>query len=381
MDIHIVHLPDLHLGHSKVSTADTYERLHKFAFPEIEKCNLLVFGGDYFNESIALNSDAGYYAILIMDEIIQLAMKHQFYIRVVRGTTFHDRKQNRLFLRYSKLMINGLPLIRYFDTVSVETDLLGMDLLYIPDDLPYDNVMDHIKEVMNKVHVPSVDLVISHGYFKHLLPIGIPREPKNTLDWNLLKPFVHGCVLNGHVHIPSVYERVVSGGSFERMQHGEEHDKGFFTIQYNLKTHSVHFDFHINTEALLFKTIRLDKSSELNVELYKNKLKKILEKANKNAPLHLRIIIDDQNLKQSLIEYTKNAYPEYNLFFTSQKISDPDEYSSEEEVDLEDAELPVITEENLPELLLQFLEKQEDFSVSIDEIRQILQSAKKIRRI
>lgn len=379
--IHIVHMPDLHLGHPKVNATDTYARLHKYAYPEIEKCNLLTIGGDYFHDSIVLNSDAGFYAVLIMDELAQMANQFHFYIRVVKGTSFHDRMQNRLFLRYSKQMLHGKPLIAYYDSVNVETDLLGMNLLYVPDDLPYTDVMSHIKEAMTKAHVPKVDLVISHGYFKHLLPIGIPRVPKNMLDWEQMKDLVSGCVLNGHIHSPSIYERVVSGGSFERMQHGEEHDKGFFSIQYQPKKHTVHFQFHVNQEAILFKTIRLEQDAETNIERYKDVVRKILEKASKTAPIHLRIIMDDQNLKQSLMEYTKNTYPDYNLFFTSQKTNESDGYSSEEEVVLEDADLPIITEENLPELLYQYLEKQDDFTLKQEDITRILKSAKEIRRL
>lgn len=403
--VNIVHLPDLHLGHPKVNAAEVHTHLARYVYPELRKCNLLVIGGDFFHDLIGLNSGAGYHAISIIDELIDMALTHHFYIRIVRGTVSHDRMQNRAFIRtnrsstyedgtgkirykdednewvpFSEEKIDGKPVVGFYNTVSVETDLLGMNLLFIPDDMPYDNVMDHIKEAMRKAHVSQIDLVISHGYFKHLLPLGIPKIPKNTLDWNEMKDFVVGCVLNGHVHSPSVYERVVSGGSFERMQHGEEEDKGFFTIKYDKESHKVQFKFHVNPDALFFKTIRLDGDKETNIEKYKKEIKELMGKASRLTPVHIRIVTEDMLLKQSLIEYTKNTYPDYRLYLTSMKPKELEVYSANEQVTMEVADLPIVTEENLSSLLVKFCEDNGHYGIHLEDVNRILKTAKDIRR-
>ena len=405
--VNIVHLPDLHFGHPKVNAVEVHSHLARHVYPELKKCDLLVIGGDFFHELIGLNSGAGYHAISVIDELIDMAFQYHFYIRIVRGTVSHDRMQNKAFIRtnrtksvvdqsgkiryieddqwvpYSTEQLNGKPLIAFYNTVAVETDLLGMNLLFVPDDMPYDNVMDHIRDAMKKVHVDKIDIVISHGYFKHLLPIGIPKIPKNCLDWEEMKGFVQGCVLNGHVHKPSVYEKVVSGGSFERMQHGEEEDKGFFTVKYDLKTHKVHFKFHVNPDALFFKTIKLEEDTQdANIEKYKIQLKELMDKASRLTPVHIRIVTEDTILKQSLIDYTKNMYPDFRIYLTSMKPKELATYSTQEQVILNTSDLPVVTEENLPELLVKFAQDNlGDFGINTDEVKRILNVTKEIRRI
>ena len=379
--VNIVHLPDLHFGHPKVAAAMLHQHLVKYAYPEIKKCNLLTIGGDFFHDLIGLNSAAGLHAISVIDELIDMAVQYHFYIRIVRGTATHDRMQMHVFTRFEKLELYGKPLVNYFNTVSVETDIYGMNLLYVPDDMPYDNIMDHIYDAMKAVNVEKIDLVISHGYFKHLLPSGIPRIPKNMLDWDVMKEFVVGCVLNGHIHTPSIYEKVISGGSFERMVHGEEHDKGFFTINYNLKSHKTQFKFHLNPEAMFFKTIKLEEDTkEKNLEKYKNFIHDLMSKAKVEIPIHIRIVVDDQVLKQSLFEYTRNTFTDYKIFLTSIKPKDLGQYSAEEKIEFETADLPIITEENLPELMEKFIEERGDFTTTVDEIRRILAATANIRR-
>jgi len=368
-------------------------------YPLLKECDLLVIGGDFFHDLIGLNSAAGYHAISIIDELIDMAIQYHFYIRIVRGTFTHDRMQNKAFIRinrtknkvsdleddsewipYSREALNGKPLIAFFNTISVETELLGMNLLYIPDDLPYENVEDHIHEVMKVNHVETIDLVISHGYFKHLLPLGIPRMPKNTLDWAMFKPFVKGCVLNGHVHTPSVYEKVVSGGSFERMNHGEEEDKGFFTIQYYPSSGKTQFTFHRNPDTVLFKTIRLAKTPEKNIEFFKTSLKKIVEQVPEKSTLHIRIAIDDPMLKQSLIAYARATYPDRRMDITSIKINELTNTPSDDKLDMTVLDLPTITEENLPDLLLKFAEDKGEHGISRQEIQDILITVSADRR-
>ena len=198
-----------------------------------------------------------------------------------------------------------------------------------------------------------------------------------------MKSFVQGCVLNGHVHKPSVYEKVVSGGSFERMQHGEEEDKGFFTVKYDLKTHKVHFKFHVNPDALFFKTIKLEEDTQdANIEKYKIQLKELMDKASRLTPVHIRIVTEDTILKQSLIDYTKSMYPDFRIYLTSMKPKELVAYSTQEQVILNTSDLPVVTEENLPELLVKFAQDNlGDFGINTDEVKRILNVTKEIRRI
>ena len=56
-----------------------------------------MFGGDFFDSALTMNSDSGLYAAMIIDEVIGLAKQYKVFVRVITGTFFHDRHQNRFF--------------------------------------------------------------------------------------------------------------------------------------------------------------------------------------------------------------------------------------------------------------------------------------------
>ena len=56
------------------------------------------------------------------------------------------------------------------------------------------------------------------------------------------------------------------------------------------------------------------------------------------------------------------------------------QYTAEEKIEFETADLPIITEENLPELMEKFIEERGDFTTTVNEIRRILAATANIRR-
>ena len=132
---------------------------------------------------------------------------------------------------------------------------------------------------------------------------------------------------------------------------------------------------------MFFKTIKLDEETkEKNIAKYKDFVHDVIDKAKTEIPIHIRIVVDDQVLKQSLFEYTRNTFTNYKIFLTSIKPKDLGQYTTEEKVEFETADLPIITEENLPDLMVKFIEEKGDFATNIDEVRRILAATANIRR-
>ena len=97
----IVVLSDLHYGHRKVSGKHLYFNLVKFAYPEIEKCDLLILSGDTFHSLLDFNHPAASYIIQFFNDLFYMSQKYHFKIRILRGTYSHDRDQVRYIERSS----------------------------------------------------------------------------------------------------------------------------------------------------------------------------------------------------------------------------------------------------------------------------------------
>ncbi len=86
----ITFLTDIHIGNPKVYLDRITESLHKYAYPELITSQLILLGGDFFDCLLNINSDAGIRAIYIIDELIELCLSKNIYLRVLRGTFSHE---------------------------------------------------------------------------------------------------------------------------------------------------------------------------------------------------------------------------------------------------------------------------------------------------
>lgn len=363
----ITTLMDLHLGNGKVSPSSCLEHLTMFLYPELENTDILVIGGDFFDTLLSINSEAGIYAAKIIDELITLAKKHKFYIRVVRGTFSHDRYQNRLFLVKDKgeLTLNDLPLVRVFDKIEIETfpTFNNLSMLFCPDDQPYADMTQAVLDVIDAHKLPCVDFICSHGYFAHLLPQGIPHIPHNTLYIDRLISRVRGLVLNGHIHSSSIYKKVISVGSFERFEHRNEEPKGFYVVKYNTKKSTCEYSFVENKLATPFITVSLadypttEEACQGIYELVQGYRKTIPEPQN----IYIRILGNSHYVS----EWVKYEIP--YVIVTDKNMSVNERL--DDDINVSCAELPIITEDNLAIMIYQNIPNSK---LSVQDIQEIL---------
>lgn len=355
------------MGKPRVSPIDVRAHLEKLLYPRIQELDLIVFGGDFFDSALTMNSDAGVYAAMIIDEVLSLAVKYKVFVRVVTGTFFHDRYQNRFFEIKSVTCgdISGVPLLRVFDSIELEyIKPLQLTMVYCPDNQP-DDPTDRILDMMKTHRLDKIDFLCSHGYFEYLLPKGIPHVPPNMLDYNRISPHISGYILNGHVHIPLVRKKLISGGSFERLAHGEEHDKGYFIIDYNVVTHKASHEFIINKLTTQFITISVSGYPDMDacIKDIENRLASIHGTHGPNATVYIRL--DGlSSLDTFIINYLEEKHP--NVVATIKSKAQQDATC---ELDTVINTLPTITEDNLPQLIY---DNVKDKDITLEEIKELL---------
>lgn len=355
-----VMLPDLHLGHRSINIDVAISRIRKHVYPVLkDDVDILFFPGDVFDTLFTLSSNIVLPIMLFMSEIVDLAIKHNFYIRIVRGTYDHDRNQNNIWKGW---VDPGSDILRIFDTISVE-NLLGMNFLYIPDGIPKESIFT-IKELLKENLIDKVDWVIGHGQFEHNIPNGAVIHG-NVFSVSDFKDIVHGGITFGHIHKFSVYKNFMSPGSFDRFTHGQEEAKGFVTVNYNKIDHRSSYKFIENPDATIFKTINLSRISNLEsaVHYYKKKLSKII--FNELDIFYIRVIIDNPTLRDTIKSVTDDLYSNIILSFLKEKDL---EVKSIAASDTLISDLPIITDENLASLIYAHI----DGKLSMSEIDDVL---------
>jgi len=360
-------LTDLHMGKPRISPAMVRDNLARLFYPRMPEMDLIVLGGDFFDYALSMNSDAGVHAAMIIDEMLHIAKVNNIYVRVVTGTLFHDRHQNKFFSIKAKGMgsYKGVPLVRVFKTVELEhIKPLNLSIVYCPDNQTGDHT-ELVLALLKSHRVNKVDFLCSHGYFEYLLPKGIPHMPPNMLNYRALNPYISGLILNGHVHIPIIHKKLISGGSFERLAHGEEHDKGYHIITYNTKTHKSSVEFVVNDGAIPFITIPVARYDSVDqcVREVEGIIAKIRMDQGDNKPIHIRLS-ELTGTDDFMLRYLNDKYD--NVIVTIKTSGSQDTPCELDEVI---QTLPVITEENLPELVYENIKDQD---ITLNEIKEFL---------
>jgi hypothetical protein len=353
--IKILSISDIHVGHAKAKAEYMLSDIVEHVIPKVtEDLDIFFIGGDFFDRLLNMDGTAGYHAVTIISEIRRACIANGVLLRILRGTFSHDYNQNQFFIVDDDPYINGVQQVRLFDNISIEhIPFLDVNILYVPDDLPYADAMPIIEDKVKEHQLNKVDIAVTHSYYEHLIPPNIPHRPHNTYSADRFAKIVKGPIFNGHIHTTCVYKSVITNGSFGRLCHNEEEAKGFYLVEYDKVSLKVRYEFVENTSATVFKTIDLTTiPKDDQVEHYIGRLKRILESANSSNPtIHVRII-SESGVAHQLIEYTRERYNNVSL---SHKSTKDDYKESASEIHVELVDLPIITESNLPAMVIDHL--------------------------
>lgn len=370
-DIAILNTGDLHFGKSAIDHANMYNALVELFIPKVKDSHLVNLNGDYFDTLLDLNSTYAVYALMFFRTLVAECIKYNVKLRVLRGTYLHDRDQCKIFDSLISKEYSGTSIdYRYITTIDVEVVTLNdktMYIGYIPDSLPYKNgekVVEVLKSKLADLDIDKLDIVFGHGTFEHTLPTGISLPPC-TYNLDMFRHMTRVMVMN-HIHTAGKRDYVYYSGSFDRMSHNEEGDKGFLSITFG---EALGVRFHKNPHATLFKTI--DLCGE-DVDSAISSLTVWLDKHIPQTRAFVRIVHQDVEVRNALLKITNELRP--NTICTTTTPSDPNKKSikSLEDYHCEVVELVVPTISNLPELVFGHIVDNTAFDnttkLSIDEV-------------
>ena len=99
----------------------------------------------------------------------------------------------------------------------------------------------------------EVDIAIMHGQFHYQFPrIKLDSSHDEQEYLNMVKHYIH----IGHIHTHSSYDRIIAQGSFDRIAHGEEENKGCVVAKIDTTNReNDEWMFLVNDKAMRFITL------------------------------------------------------------------------------------------------------------------------------
>ena len=311
--LEIACLSDIHLGHGLVPTSDIINRLYK-ALPsnaESDKLDIIFLAGDVFDKLLFL-PDAPVLDIQIwIADLFELCHRHNIALRVLEGTTSHDRGQGKqfemIYLTVGYDRDDKFVDFKYVPTLSIEyIELLDINVLYVPDEWDHDPdiTWESVKNLLKDQGLEQVDFAVMHGNFEYHLPdhLKIPcHQSERYLE------VVKHYIFIGHFHTHSVYDRIITQGSFDRLGHGEEEPKGHVRVRVSEDGNHDRVEFRINHDATMFVTIDatgMDAAAVIN---------KIKAQDNLAKGSHVRIQCTNDGDVKNAISTLREHFPHYTI--------------------------------------------------------------------
>lgn len=351
-DIKCLCISDVHLGNARNTTKEIINNLdvffsHYTRDSQFIDLDIIFIAGDLFDLLLSCSGTEFSDILLWQGRLINFCARYNIKLRILEGTPSHDWKQSRNALAVHSL--TQVPVdFKYVETLHIEyIEEYDCNILYVPDEWNADTsvTLEQVKSMMYDMKLKQVDIAIMHGSFDHQLPSAAHNAPRHdaTSYLSLVKHYI--CI--GHIHIHSVFERILAQGSFDRISHNEEEPKG--GILFNISEKGDSFFFIENKGAKIFKTIVL-KHKDLDRSLLQ------IDKALKNIPdnSYVRIkALKDHPLYVAFDEL-KVKFPMY--VFTKTNIEDEEDRNSvvRNAVNLDKTYNPVtINKDNIVTLVMQ----------------------------
>lgn len=342
-------MSDLHFGH-KVNTISTMgNNLIYFLnhYREVIKdIDILFLAGDIFDNYIPSYTDTYLKITKVLIEIIKWCQHYKVKLRVLEGTPSHDWRQASVISTIIKDLDINID-YKYIDKVDIETmEEYMINILYVPDQVKPkgEDVYKEVQKVLKSNNLNNVDIAIMHGQFHYQFPKLKLDSSHNEEDYlSIVKHYIH----IGHIHNHTSKGRIIAQGSFDRIAHGEEEDKGCVLSKIYLEDNKKdEWMFLVNKHAMLFKTLNyLNKNTEEIISLLKKDLKSIIKGSS------IRLVINEETKEliktKAFKDLTKDYQMKY-LYPDKEKIKLGDIIIKEDTIDSF-----TITKENILELVSQ----------------------------
>lgn len=314
-EINYLVLSDIHLGHNTNKTKDIVNNLRTYFMENYKifhKLDMIIIAGDIFDKLLLNNSENYILATEWLTELIMYCKKHNIILRILEGTPSHDWKQAKVLTTILEKLNVELD-YKYIDTLYIEDNSkLGITILYIPDEYKHNakDTYNDVLKLLKKNNLLEVDIAIIHGQFHYQLPM-VKLDSSHTEDdyLNIVKHYISV----GHIHTSSIYNRILAQGSFDRLAHNEEEDKGGMLITITNNGNDS-YRFIKNKHSKIYKTFDYgDKDLEYILKDLDKKLNKYPIGSN------IRILSNQYELlNKNMLEFSKR-YKGYNFKLTKPK--------------------------------------------------------------
>lgn len=309
-------LSDVHLGHPRTKTDFILDNLKTYLTDELlEKLDMVFIAGDFFDRLIDLSN----HDVLSIGRFIRWFYNKlsKFYVslRVLKGTNSHDRDQCLLFETILDACTPTVELnFRYIDKLHIESYLDKINILYIPDEWrpTSEEVFKDVKTLLSIKELNKVDIVIMHGMFSFQVPkiVKSPLMHKEQNYLDICKHYIHV----GHIHISSIFERIIGQASFDRLAHGEEGHKGGWYVEIYKDQTKDNIKFIENKNAKKYITINVKNKT---IDEINNRINTIINKLPPDSYIRFKCRSTDDASKY--LPKLKGRYLDYNL---SLKLTD-----------------------------------------------------------
>jgi len=249
-------LQDIHWGHKESDRM--YEEIKDFVLDYLNnnEIHILNFNGDYFDRKLVATEPAIFYAINFFDEIMRICIQKNIKVRIILGTRSHDLNQySTLFQHYfTRADLD----IKYITEIQ-EEELLGLKILYVPEEYP-ENEKEYYKEYKTK----SYNVIHGHGMWDFVSFTGYIEENKNGIraapifiydEWK--DSIKNGLAIFGHIHKRQNYNNIFYSGSISSWSYGDPSEKGFISYEIDTETEKWSLNYITNTMAPKYESISI----------------------------------------------------------------------------------------------------------------------------
>ena len=308
----MITLSDIHIGHQDVEQnrkefIPFIEEIHKVA----KKCkkDKIIFGGvaitgDFFDHQISVNSSHAKFAMELINEIATIVESYNGYTILLRGTRSHDLDQLMIFKSFEDqfsnfFIVNDLSTIEVFD----------YSILLVPEEY-----MKNQTEYYEDAFSDTYDIIFAHGFcaFNCFSKNEVERPMANMpiFDQEELTRVARVSIF-GHDHKYKVYrESVYYNGSWSRLCHGEEDEKGALLLY--IDDDKTKVTRIINKLVPIYRSVYLEKLLELKKlePTFENCVKAIRSYKIQDKVDFLKIKIENETVEAnpSLIALISSAF-------------------------------------------------------------------------
>ena len=284
----MVHLCDLHFG--VIDPKVEFDILEEQILSQIEKIpilDIISINGDLFHRKYMSNTGPILYGSLFLSRIRSIAIKKNATVILIAGTREHDAGQLQLFYHYLEDPDFD---IRIVETIQFEY-VKGAKILCIPELYGID------ESVYRKYLFESglYDMCFMHGTIKG----AVYRDNVGQSRLFSIEDFNNclGPIISGHVHIAGCYNQYFYyGGSPIRWKFGEEEEKGYLIVLYDLDN-GYHYTHMMPIYSFRYDTINIDE---------------LMTQDPKDVIQYINILKENENIDYLRIEFSER-FPTDNL--------------------------------------------------------------------